>query len=417
MAHFTVWRIHECNANFLKTFLGDKARLVFWLTAFFLIFWVRHGAGAQAGPDDLEAAAEALRYNRAMTLSAVGAFLLLIETAYVANRLLGRTGELLAGWMLLTFPGFLLYARFGMYQPCAAAFACAAVLLAGRGRLTFGRMLFTGILCGLSCLCRSVLGGLILPAVCIWFLRGQTPSERKTGLADILLPAAGFLCGLAVLFLPLLPVQAQGFGFTTADWYSLYVQGLRGRHSALSYVIILAALVPWFWLPLPALELLNRKFRLDRAGSGRIPLYVMTVAFAVIVGMIGFGAAAILPFLALLSAWYLIRTADMTGRETRWKRRILNGACLFWSYLFPVLCFAVPFLFIRLCGHAGASFSIRQVGYFYFQFPAAGIAAGLAAGIALMHRKKEKIPVLPEKEGFMDRFVFILIPVLFLLVP
>ena len=417
MAHFTVWRIHECNANFLKTFLGDKARLIFWLTAFFLVFWVRNGAGAEADPNDLEAAAEALRHNRAMTMSAAGAFLLLIETAYIANRLLGRSAELLAGWMLLTFPGFLLYARFGMYQPCSAALACAAVLLAGRGRLTFGRMLLTGILCGLSCLCSSVLGGFILPAVCIWFLRGKTPAERKTGPADVLLPAAGFLCGFSVLLLPLLPVPARGFSFTPADWYSLYVQGLRSRHDALSYVIVLSALVPWFWLPLPALKLLNRKFRLDRAGSGRIPLYVLTVGFAVVVGMAGFGAAALLPVLALLSAWYLIRTADMSEPETWWKHRLLNGACLFWSYLFPVLCFAVPFLFVRLCGHAGDSFTLRQVGYFYFQFPAAGLAAVLAAVLTAVRRKKGKTPLLPEKEGVMDRFVFILIPVLFLLVP
>ena len=88
MADFTIWRFHECNANFLQDFLGDKRRVVFWITAFLLIFYNRSGWG---------------------TLASAGTFLLLVETAYIMNRIAGKQVEYLAGWLLLACPGFIAY--------------------------------------------------------------------------------------------------------------------------------------------------------------------------------------------------------------------------------------------------------------------------------------------------------------------
>jgi len=414
MAYFTVWRIHECNANFLKTFLGDKARTVFWLTAFFLIFWVRNGAGPEAAdPNDAEAVANAIAQNRMLTISALGAFLLLIETAYIANRLLGRTAELLSGWLLLLFPGFLLYARFGVYQPCAAACACAAILLGCRGQMTFGRMLLAGILCAVSTLCYSALGGLLMPVICIWLLRCVTGEDTGTGRK--IWGICGFLPGAAGIVLPMLfPMPGKEAAFSLMDWYSLFVQGLRGRNEDLRALIVLAAVVPWFWLTLPALEALNKRLKVIGPSSNKRTLCVLAVGLAVFMGVIDFGLGFLLPFMAVACAWFALRPE---GSASVWAGRILNGAGLFWSWLFPLLCFAAPFWFVYVYYRPEMAFTNRQVAYVYFQIPLAGVAACAGTLLAYWRKKRGNAAYFPETGGWLDRFVFILVPVLFLLMP
>lgn len=414
MAYFTVWRIHECNANFLKTFLGDKARLIFWLAAFFLIFTT------SLLPQDVSSQ-ENMRKALAITMSSIGAFLLTIEIAYLANRLFGRSIELLTCWLLLTFPGFLIYAHYGRFIPFAAALSFAAILLMlNPNRIGFMRSLIFGLLCSGSALLSSAAGGIMIPVVCTWLLRGVrrktldgTPMEESDPVRVI----AGFLIGLFPIFVPMLIPKSSDWHWNLYQWYLLIFTGDRPRESMLELTIILAAAVPWLFLSIPAMDVLNLKLEHDRNRRGVLTLPVFALSFGLIAGAVSFNLGILLPFAALLAAWALDHGFQSApNRKILWENVILKIYSVLLAPVLPIACFAAPFWY-RYCYYKpGMTFTQQQVEFFYIRLPAAGLCVLIWTFLEMIRRKKGKSPLIPSAP-FLDRWIPSLWILMMILIP
>lgn len=383
MADFTIWRFHECSAKFNQNFLSDKKRLVFWLAAFFLIFWNKSPSGGS-----LEIALFGLA-------SASGAAVLLVLTAVLANRLFGREVELLAGWILLTSPGFLWFGHFGFIQPAGAALTLLAILYAlDCGKFTFFSALVLGALCSFAGFLSGI-PGLLLPLAAAALLR----TDRWFRPAVF----AGLACGLAIAAFPLLYVPFRtgtgsclGFGWRVPlyTWARFLfrpesVGAFNGRLG-----LLLTAAAPWLWIAAPALGALHERLKLDRRTGGRLTGAVVAVALGIFFFWRTFGFAAVLPFFAILCAWALTTVkVNFPPAETvfRVMLRIYDGA----QYLFAIGCLAMPYLFIHFLAVPGHEYSYAEAGIFYFRIPGAGLAV-LIWNLLLLARKRRKVWLAPD---------------------
>lgn len=357
---FTVWRIHECNANFLKNFIGDKHRLILWLSAFFLIFWNRGDAPATEKDAYLMVAASG------------GAFLLFALQSLIVNKLFGRETELLAGWFLLACPGFLVYARYGMLQPLSAGMVLGLTLYMAHAK-TFGliRAFFFGFLCGVTALCSSLCAGILLPLTCVGFLRKAEPGKRL-GAGKILL----FLCGASVTALPMLycpGLPDENFALSFRDWWTIFALGFRNSDPAMEFAPVAILVSPLFWTAIPALDAVHRRLTEDRLGAGKLGMPLLAVIAGCLGGTAAFGLPAVLPCLAVCSAWLYTHGQTYAAQWCfPWDKWIRN--IFFWLMLILVPAGLSGYFLPNVLADAGFEITRKELYFLYFRMPGAAIA-------------------------------------------
>lgn len=369
---FTVWRIHECNANFKQTFLSDKPRLVFWLCAFLMIFWNKTGENSLP-----------------MLLSACGAFLTLILTSATAHRMFGRPVELLSGWILLLFPPFLMAARTGGLVTAAFALAllitcagCAAKRFTPFATIAFGAV-------SALIMMLTTLPAALIPAVSCIIMRAGKKTEEKT--MPFLLTAFLYLVGAAAAFA--LAIFFGKYAFPPA--YLIHTaDSLTG--------IFLLALIPWFWCLIPALSAVNKALAADRAGEWKYLRLCNMLTLAVIAGVDAFGFLPFLPLMAVAAAWAFTGGFEQYG--SRWGAYLLHGFDPLITFAVPIICLVSPFWFIRTYGDRAGEVTQEVVNLFYFRLPAAGILMLLLSLIMHLSRRK-KGPFFATAYPALDRLI------------
>lgn len=363
MADFTIWRFHECNANFLQDFLGDKRRVVFWITAFLLIFYNRSGWG---------------------TLASAGTFLLLVETAYIMNRIAGKQVEYLAGWLLLACPGFIAYGSELFHRSsCGLAMAVLAILFAVKvQKLNALNMLFLGLLCAVSAISGAGIGGIILPVICIWIIRNKAYPAILPGLCFSAAAATALLFPVYVLKVPWndLPRFLLEFSSSPAgDWR----------------IAFLALLSPLYFLALPAFSTLRGR-TMDQQALSLAKGIVAAFALSFVI----FGFGAVLPFLAGVTAFALDRGFAERKTAERW----LAPACMFlFRFVLPLIALAAPFLMIgyhRL--HPETAISLETATLCYLRLPAAGFFMILLTVWMVLRRKNGKKALFSDRVAALD---------------
>lgn len=363
MADFTIWRFHECNANFLTDFLGDKRRVVFWIAAFILIFYKKSGWD---------------------TLSAAGTFLLLIETAYIAKCLCGKQVEYLTGWLLLACPGFIAYgfAPFH-FSSCGLAATTLAVLFAVKvQKQNCLNMLFFGLLCALAAISGAGIAGIFLPVICVWLIRSSARPK--------ILPALCFLvmASTALLF----PVYVL-----KVNWAALPQTVLQFKcDPAEDWKIALTALLsPLYFLALPSFSTLR-----GRTVDKQVLAYAKGIVAAFVLSFLTFGFGAILPFLAVLTAWALDRGFAERQTAERW----IAPACTFtFRFILPLIALAAPFLIVgfnRL--YPDVKISMETATLCYLRLPAAGFFMLLMTFWMKLRRKNGKKALFTEWHPALD---------------
>lgn len=338
---FTVWKIHECNAGFKKTFLGDKARLIFWLCAFLLVFWNKTGSTTVP-----------------MLLSACGAFLTLVLTAAVTNRMFGRQIELLACWFLLLLPPFLMAARTGGMVTTTYALAllitcagCAAKRFTPFATFAFGAA-------SALIMVLTTLPAALIPLVSCLIMRAGKKSTERTLPATLLIL---LYCSGAAMLLAL--AVSKGF-FTFPPVYLLHTSdNLAG--------IFLLALIPWFWCVIPGLSAVNRALAADRAGEWKYVRLCNMLTVALIAGLDAFGILPFLPVLAVAAAWAFL--GGFAAHGDRLGSRLFRCFDPVITFLLPVLCLAAPFWFIRAYADRADEVTDAMITFFYFRLPLAGV--------------------------------------------
>lgn len=369
---FTVWRIHECNANFKQTFLADKPRLLFWLCAFLMIFWNKSGENSIP-----------------MLLSACGAFLTLVLTAATANRMFGRQVELLAGWILLLFPPFLMAARTGGLVTAAFALAllitcagCAAKRFTPFATIAFGAA-------SALIMMLTTLPAALIPAVSCIIMRAGKKTEEKT--MHFLLTTLLYLVGAAAALA--LAIYLGKYAFPPA--YLIHTRdSLDG--------ILLLALIPWFWCLLPALGAVHKALAKDRAGEWKYLRLCNMLTLAVIAGVDAFGLLPFLPVMAVAAAWAFAGGFERYG--SRWGAFLLNGFDPLISFALPIICLGSPFWFIRAYADRAGEATQEMINLFYFRLPAAGILILLISLIMHLARRK-KGPLFAAAYPALDRLI------------
>ncbi len=365
---FTVWRIHECNANFLKNFISDKHRLILWLCAFFLIFWNR---GADPATE---------REAWLMAGASGGTFLLFAFQSLIANRLFGRETELLAGWFLLACPGFLIYARFGMLQPLAAGLTLGVILYMAYAP-TFGRIrsAFFGFFCSLIMLCSTPWAGL-LPLICVGFLR---KSGKKFDVLKILF----FIFGCSVIELLIFWSSSENAPLFLRDFGTVFAQRFHNSRSPeMDYALIAMTFSPLFWLAVPGMDAVHRRLTEDRQTEKKLTAPLLAVLAGCIGGAADFGVPAILPCLAVTAAW--VCTAGKKYAE-QWRFRWDEWALKSWGLILPLLILAgfSGLILPQIFSDSGISVTESELYYSYFRLPAAALLA-LAVSIFGLVKKK-----------------------------
>lgn len=369
---FTVWRIHECNANFKQTFLSDKPRLVFWLCAFLMIFWNKTGENSLP-----------------MLLAACGAFLTLILTSVTANRMFGRPVELLSGWILLLFPPFLMAARTGGLITAAFALAllitcagCSAKRFTPFATIAFGAV-------SALILILTTLPAALIPVISCIIMRAGKKTEEKT--MPFLLTAFLYLLGAAIALS--LAVWLGKYAFPPA--YLIHTaDSLTG--------IFLLALIPWFWCLIPALSAVNKALAADRAGEWKYLRLCNMLTLAVIAGVDAFGFLPFLPLMAIAAAWAFTGGFERYG--SRWGAYLLHSFDPLITFAVPLICLGAPFWFIRTYADRGAEVTQKVITLFYFRLPAAGILILLISLIMHLARRK-KGPFFAPAYSALDRLI------------
>lgn len=369
---FTVWRIHECNANFKQTFLSDKPRLVFWLCAFLMIFWNKTGENSLP-----------------MLLAACGAFLTLILTSVTAHRMFGRPVELLSGWILLLFPPFLMAARTGGLITAAFALAllitcagCSAKRFTPFATIAFGAV-------SALILILTTLPAALIPVISCIIMRAGKKTEEKT--MPFLLTAFLYLLGAAIALS--LAVWLGKYAFPPA--YLIHTaDSLTG--------IFLLALIPWFWCLIPALSAVNKALAADRAGEWKYLRLCNMLTLAVIAGVDAFGFLPFLPLMAIAAAWAFTGGFERYG--SRWGAYLLHGFDPLITFAVPLICLGAPFWFIRTYADRAAEVTQEVITLFYFRLPAAGILILLISLIMHFARRK-KGPFFAPAYPALDRLI------------
>ncbi len=399
MADFTLWRFHQCNENFLHDFWSDKKRVVFWITAFLLIFWTRSGDVFPA-PD------------YPAVLSCAGVYLLLVETAYIANRLFGRDVEFLTGWLLLATPAFHWYAKYGGEQPLTAAIGLLAILFACKVRqLTFLNAVFTGMICAAASLCGNILAGAVFPLLCIWMLHKP---DSVSSIKQRCLTTIGILLGLTVLAVPLAAWKPGDtiLQMSITEWSGRFILRIFLSGADSQIMVLLSALAPWFWLTIPALGALHKILTADRMNENRLERYVYAVGFAVIAGGILFGFGFLLPFMILLTAYILLNADNMLNGSRReryltWSHRTLNLAGTLFLIAMLVLAFAAPFLpgIYYQYHHGQTEITVPQATMCYIRLPLAGLLLLFSAVCAWIRKKRGKAAYFAPGFCFLDTLI------------
>ncbi|MBO5682304.1 MAG: hypothetical protein J6T08_11405 [Lentisphaeria bacterium] len=369
---FTVWRIHECNANFKQTFLADKPRLVFWLCAFLMIFWNKTGENSVP-----------------MLLAACGAFLTLVLSAATANRMFGRRVELLACWILLLFPPFLMAARTGGLVTAAFALTllitcagCAAKRFTPFATIAFGAV-------SALILMLTTLPAALIPVVSCIIMRTGKKTEEKP--MHFLLTTFLYLVGAAAAL-----VLAICFGK-----YALPPVYLIHTADSLSGIFLLA-LIPWFWCLIPALSAVNKALVADRAGDWKYLRLCNMLTLAVLAGVDAFGLLPFLPVMAIAAAWAFAGGFERYG--CRWGAYLLRGFDPLITFAMPVICFVSPFWFIQSYADRAGEATQEMINLFYFRLPAAGILILLLSLIMHLSRRK-KGPFFATAYPALDRLI------------
>lgn len=399
---FTVWRIHECNRDFNQWFLGDKKRLVFWLCAFFLIFWNK-GAEPKTAMDSMM-----------LVASSSGAFLILILTALVTNRLFGRDVELLTSWFLLLCPGFVLYARFGLLQPLCAGLTFALVLAVYIAPpFRWLRSFFFGLGCGVLALCSTLCAGILLPLTCAGFLRLNRRMEDQPPAAPVPVRVLFFLLGASVVVVPLFrcPGLEGADRLTFYDWWTIFALGFRQKNSQMELALLLSAIAPVFWTAVPALDAVHKYLTADRTNGGKLTNPLLAVVVGTLGGVMAFGMPVLMPVLAAVAAWCCISGADPRWRFV-WDRLILRVWAVLTTQVFPVAGLLAPLWLKYVYYEPGMTVSDALVHLCYFRLPLAAVMVIALAVIAGVIRRKKGVnfaPRCPELDLIIPCFYCILL--------
>lgn len=389
MADFTIWRFHECNAHFTRDFLGDKKRVLFWLAAFLLVFWDKRPVPADT-PDLFPPA----------LLSACGAFLILILTSFIAGKRFGRTIEILSGWLLLTCPGFLQFARSGTLLPFAAALEITALIYAlapaaePREKTSFFQGFIFGILCGGAAWCGAGLGTILF--LTLWILTLRNPP--LPGWKAVL----GFLCGLTALpILLLLRTRRAHELFRLQSWLP------PARPEIPANDVLFCALAPWFWLIPAALGVLNRRILSTGKGPERDRMhfvFAISSLLLVLCGWFALGFASALPCFAVLTAWALAAGREKFPHPRRDYFQILLR--LFDLLQIPLIACAIaaPLLLVLIRGPV-YDLPPAEAVFYLFRLPAAGLAAVLWDLWTFLRLKRGKNPLFLLSAPALDRIL------------